>query len=194
MGLQTGQDLSVRELFEAMAVHSANDATVALAERTAKSETAFVARMNRKAGQIGLSERTVFANATGLSSRDLEGFPAAASEGETVMTAKDVALLASYLIRTHPEVLKTTSKDEVVRKGAAEPLRTTNEMLQGQRFGTPGNDGLKTGYTQRAGYCFAGTTKRGGQRLITVVMGADSPEGRFEETKELLAYGWESDE
>lgn len=187
MGLLPGQTVTVRQLFEAMAIHSANDAAVALAEFAAGSEAQFVERMNAKADRIGLSEETHFANATGLSSGDLEGYATAAAEGDTVMTAKDVALLAQHLVETYPEVLQVTKKP-VAGGAKAAHLKTTNEMLPGQRFGTKGNDGLKTGYTERAGYCFTGTTVRNGRRYITVVMGTDTPEARFEETKKLLSY------
>ncbi|MBW5446749.1 D-alanyl-D-alanine carboxypeptidase [Cohnella sp. CFH 77786] len=190
MGLQPRQTLTVRELFEAMAIHSANDATVALAEKMAGTEAEFVKRMNRKAADIGLSGGTHFANATGLSSEDLSEFDTAAADGETRMTAKDAALLAVRLIKEHPEILDTTRQAATVRTSSREALQTTNEMLPGQRFGTAGNDGLKTGYTGRAGYCFTGTTVRNGRRLITVVMGAETPESRFEETRKLLEYGW----
>jgi D-alanyl-D-alanine carboxypeptidase len=188
MGLREGQSSTVRELFEALAIHSANDAAIALAEFIAGSETAFVELMNAKVNEIGLSSGTFFANSTGLSSDDLNQFATAAAEDETVMTAKDVAKLAQYLIVIHPEVLKITKKSAVSGQGVTE-LRTTNEMLPGQRFGTAGNDGLKTGYTKRAGYCFTGTTVINGRRYITVVMGTQSPEARFEETKKLLTYG-----
>lgn len=192
MGLVEGQTLMVKELFDAMAIHSANDATVALAEHVAGSEAEFVDRMNRKAQEIGLSDQTNFANSTGLPSDDLESYATAAAEGDTVMTAEDVALLARYLIETHPEVLKVTKKASASLEGEPDLLRTTNEMLPGQRFGTKGNDGLKTGYTKQAGYCFTGTTVIDGRRFITVVMGASTPEARFEETKKLLAYAKES--
>ncbi|WP_123040889.1 D-alanyl-D-alanine carboxypeptidase family protein [Cohnella candidum] len=191
MGLRAGQNVTVRELFEAMAVHSANDAAVALAEYAAGSEKAFAERMNRKAKQIGLSEETVFANATGLSREDVAAFEAAAADGETEMSAKDAARLAVRLIRTHPELLETTKLAFAPRTDSQAALQTTNEMLPGQRFGTAGNDGLKTGYTGRAGYCFTGTTMREGKRLVTVVMGTSTPEARFEETRKLLEYGWE---
>jgi D-alanyl-D-alanine carboxypeptidase len=190
IGLVQGQKISVKHLFDAVAIHSANDAAVALAEFTAGSEAEFVKRMNVKSKGIGLSADTYFANATGLSSDDLDGYAAASADGDTVMTAKDVALLAQYLIETHPEVLNITKKAEI-GGGQSTELRTTNEMLPGQRFGTKGNDGLKTGYTKRAGYCFTGTTVLDGHRYITVVMGTQTPDARFEETKKLLAYGEE---
>jgi D-alanyl-D-alanine carboxypeptidase len=189
MNLASGQTATVRQLFEAMAIHSANDAAIALAEFTAGSEAEFVKQMNTRAEEIGLSDETHFANATGLSSGDLDDYATAAADGETVMTAKDVAVLARHLINSHPEVLKVTKKASTGVGTKAANLRTTNEMLPGQRFGTKGNDGLKTGYTQKAGYCFTGTTVRNGKRYITVVMGTDTPEARFEETKKLLAYG-----
>ncbi|MEQ4483056.1 D-alanyl-D-alanine carboxypeptidase family protein [Cohnella silvisoli] len=188
MGLVTGQTVTVRQLFNAMAIHSANDAAIALAEFSDGSEANFVKRMNVKSQQIGLSADTHFANATGLSSVDLDNYATAAADGDTEMTAKDVALLARYLIETHPEVLKVT-KQASTTGIENKDLPTTNEMLPGQRYGTKGNDGLKTGYTKRAGYCFAGTTVLDGRRYITVVMGTNSPEARFEETKKLLAYG-----
>ncbi|WP_239613993.1 D-alanyl-D-alanine carboxypeptidase family protein [Cohnella mopanensis] len=191
VGLSRGQSATVKELFNAMAIHSANDASVSLAEYIAGSEAEFVTRMNAKAREIGLSKDTVFANATGLTSVDLDDFATAATDGETVMTAEDVALLARYLIEAYPEVLKITKKSSasvVTGNGEINELKTTNEMLPGQRFGTKGNDGLKTGYTERAGYCFTGTTVVDGRRYITVVMGASTPEARFEETKKLLAY------
>ncbi|TFE29914.1 D-alanyl-D-alanine carboxypeptidase family protein [Cohnella luojiensis] len=188
MGLNEGQIATVKELFDAMAIHSANDATIALAEFIAGSEAEFVRRMNEKAREIGLSGDTHFANATGLSSDDLDSYATAATEGETMMTAKDVALLARYLIETYPEVLKITKQTAAAVASGNNNLQTTNEMLPGRRFGTKGNDGLKTGYTERAGYCFTGTTVVDGRRYITVVMGTSTPESRFEETRKLLAY------
>ncbi|WP_256757201.1 D-alanyl-D-alanine carboxypeptidase family protein [Cohnella sp. WQ 127256] len=187
MGLVKGQVITVRALFDSMAIHSANDATVSLVEYIAGSEAEFVNRMNAKAREIGLSKDTHFANATGLPSDDIQKYMKAASDGDTVMSAEDVALLAHYLIETYPEVLKVTKKS-TTSEDASIRLQTTNEMLPGQRFGTKGNDGLKTGYTQEAGYCFTGTTVIDGKRYITVVMGASTPEARFEETKKLLSY------
>ncbi|MWC30472.1 D-alanyl-D-alanine carboxypeptidase family protein [Paenibacillus sp. MMS18-CY102] len=193
-GLRGGEHRTVKELFESMAVHSANDAAVALAERIGGSERQFVALMNEKAKAIGLSESTKFANATGLSSSDLMGYgESSAAEGETAMTARDVALLARHMIRSYPEVLAITSRAAVgSNRNIADDakLRTTNLMLPGERFAYPGSDGLKTGYTERAGYCFTGTTARGGTRLIAVVMGADSADGRFIETERLYDLGF----
>ncbi len=192
IGARAGEHYTVRELFEAMTVHSANDAAIALAEHAAGSERKFVTWMNERARKIGLSGETFFANATGLSSIDLARFEEAAAEGDTVMTARDTAKLAAHLVRNFPEVLDiTTLRDVAVDGGSASlVLRTTNQMLPGEAYAYKGNDGLKTGYTQRAGYCFTGTTQRGGKRLIAVVMGAASSEARFTETKKLFQYGY----
>ncbi|WP_240353166.1 D-alanyl-D-alanine carboxypeptidase family protein [Cohnella algarum] len=194
MRLKAGQSYTVEELFAAMTVHSANDAAVALAERSAGSEAEFVERMNAKAREIGLSKKTAFGNATGLSRQDLLAFAEASSAKDTVMTAKDVALLARHLITSFPEIVRFTTESAAPGPGenAGETVRlqTTNEMLPGQRFGTAGNDGLKTGYTESAGYCFTGSFLRGGERYITVVMGTETPEARFEETAKLLDAAW----
>jgi D-alanyl-D-alanine carboxypeptidase len=192
IGARAGDRFKVRELFEAMTVHSANDAAIALAEHAAGSELKFAAWMNDRARKIGLSEGTYFANATGLSSADLAMFEEAAADGDTVMTARDTARLAAYLIREYPQVLDiTTLRDVAVDGGNASlVLRTTNQMLPGEAYAYKGNDGLKTGFTSRAGYCFAGTTQRGGKRLIAVVMGAATSEARFTETKKLFQYGY----
>lgn len=190
MGLRPGQSVSIREMFEAMAIHSANDAAVALAEGISGTEPAFVERMNRKAKEIGLSGRTKFANATGLWNGNSNEAGTQSKRGQTRMSAKDAAMLAAHLIRVHPDILQTTRKAETESGSVKAVLRTTNEMLPGGRFGTKGNDGLKTGYTEQAGYCFTGTTERDGRRLITVVMGTATPEARFEETRKLLQFGW----
>ncbi|RIX50601.1 D-alanyl-D-alanine carboxypeptidase [Paenibacillus nanensis] len=189
MGIMEGYSLTVRELFDAMAIYSANDAAVALAEHIAGTEAAFTAMMNEKARSIGLSKDAVFGNATGLSRDDIREYEGAASERDTLLTAKDTARLAGYLIGKYPEVLQITSMGSVKVSTQGQALAATNQMLAEKRFEYPGNDGLKTGYTPDAGYCFTGTVKQGGRRLISVVMGADSMDARFIETKKLFEYG-----
>ncbi|CAM4381934.1 D-alanyl-D-alanine carboxypeptidase family protein [Paenibacillus tarimensis] len=190
MGAEEGQRLTVEELFAAMTVHSANDAAVALAEHAAGTETQFVEWMNEKAQAIGLSKQAFFANATGLSSADLIRFPQAASLEETSLTARDTAKLAAYLVKVHPKVLDVTKRSEVTVDQSRIVLRTTNMMLPGENHAYNGNDGLKTGYTQRAGYCFTGTAERNGKRLIAVVMGTPNSDARFTETEKLFRYGF----
>lgn len=190
IGFGEGEVFSVQELFEAMVIHSANDAAIALAEHVAGSELQFVQLMNRKGRQLGLSVQTVFGNATGLGRQDLVDHREAAAEQETLMTAYDVAILAKLLIEAYPEVLEIASKREatISRK---QPLAATNLMLPGQKHFFAGLDGLKTGYTSAAGYCFTSTAVQDGKRLFTVVMGAGSSDSRFAETKKLLRFGFE---
>ncbi|WP_364143086.1 D-alanyl-D-alanine carboxypeptidase family protein [Paenibacillus sp. LPE1-1-1.1] len=193
IGFDAGDAYTVRELFEAMAVHSANDAAVALAEHVSGSETEFAALMNSRALKLGLSSQTVFANATGLSSEDLLPYAEASANADTVMTAKDTASLAAYLLKKYPEVLEVSSRSSVRLASTSQKLRTTNLMLNGMPYAFPGNDGLKTGYTVQAGYCFTGTARKDGRRLVSVVMGAHTPEQRFIETGLLFDYGFQTD-
>ncbi|MCR2804832.1 D-alanyl-D-alanine carboxypeptidase family protein [Paenibacillus soyae] len=192
MGLAQGDVLTVRELFDAMAIHSANDAAVALAEHVGGSEAAFTERMNRKAAKIGLSDGAVFGNATGLSRTDILPFEGASAATDTLLSAKDTAMLAGYLIGKYPEVLEVASRSSVKVSTQGQALAATNLMLANQPFEYSGSDGLKTGYTPDAGYCFTGTAKRDGKRLISVVMGAESKDSRFVETMKLYELGFSS--
>ncbi len=190
VGMKSGETYTLREMFEALIIHSANDAAIAIAEHLAGSEREFVDSMNRRAREIGLSGRTVFANASGLTAKDLSGFPEAASEGETVMTARDAAMLARWLLQNYPDVVEVTSKRDlsIPQKGIS--LHTTNLMLPGEPYAYDGSDGFKTGYTRSAGYCFTGTAARDGVRLISVVLGTGHAEQRFTETQKLMDYGF----
>ncbi|MDQ8734589.1 hypothetical protein [Paenibacillus sp. LHD-38] len=109
------------------------------------------------------------------------------------MTAKDTASLAAYLLKKYPEVLEVSSRSSVKLTSTSQKLKTTNLMLNGMPYAFPGNDGLKTGYTVQAGYCFTGTAKQDGRRLVSVIMGAHSPEQRFTETSLLFDYGFKTD-
>lgn len=177
-----GDTLTIHDLYQAMVISSANNAAVTLAEEIAGSESNFAELMNQKAKELGLSDDAHFVNATGL-----EGTQS------TVMTAHDVAQLAYRLINDYPEVLETTrlSSSQLDYDGIR--VTSTNMMLTSNNpdIQFEGVDGLKTGYTNQAGYCFAGTAKLGNKRLISVVMGASDETARFIETKKLLAYGFE---
>lgn len=190
MGLAEGDTLTVRELFDAMTIHSANDAAVALAEHVGGTEAAFVELMNERAKRIGMSDETVFGNASGLSAQDIARLAGASHTRDTVMTARDTARLAGHLIGKYPEVLEVASRGSVQVSTSGQALAATNLMLDNKPFAYPGNDGLKTGYTPDAGYCFTGTVKRDGKRLISVVMGTDTSESRFVETTKLYKYGF----
>ncbi|MDQ0110776.1 D-alanyl-D-alanine carboxypeptidase family protein [Paenibacillus harenae] len=190
VGFNAGESFTVRELFEALTVHSANDAAVAIAEHAAGSEPEFVKLMNSRADRIGMSEQALFANATGLNRNDLTAFAESASDGDTMLTASDVALLAGHLLNKYPEVLEVSSRSSIKLASSGHRLASTNLMLEDMPFAYPGNDGLKTGYTPEAGYCFTGTAKQDGRRLITVVMGSATSESRFEETQKLFKFGF----
>lgn len=190
MGLQAGDLFTIRELFDAMTIYSANDAAVALAEHIGGTEKQFVTLMNERAQRIGLSAGSEFGNASGLSKSDLAPFAGSAAEKDTMLTAKDTAMLAGYLIGKYPEILAVTSRRSVKIATSGQSLAATNWMLEEQPYAYSGNDGLKTGYTPSAGYCFTGTAKRDGRRLISVVMGAPDKETRFTETKVLYDLGF----
>jgi D-alanyl-D-alanine carboxypeptidase (penicillin-binding protein 5/6) len=190
----------VSELYDAMVIYSANGATIALTEVIAGSETKFVKMMNDKAKELGLKDYK-FVNSTGLNNRDYHGeHPQGTdAEEENVMSARAVAQLAFHLINDFPDVLKTASTPaKVFREGTTDriEMKNWNWMLPSLVYGYPGMDGLKTGTTDFAGYCFTGTATRDGKRFITVVQNAvdDSGEGgykaRFDETKKMLDYGF----
>lgn len=181
--VQVGARLTVRDLFHAMAISSANNAAVALAEHIAKTEEDFTKLMNEKAKQLELSTHTNFVNATGLANEQNE---------ESQMTALDVAKLAQNLLKKYPNVLEITKLTSYELNQNGVILKTTNKMLYAgnKKLYFQGIDGLKTGFTDEAGYCFTGTAKKGGKRMISVVMGTSDDAERFKETKKLFAYGF----
>ncbi|MCK8824909.1 D-alanyl-D-alanine carboxypeptidase family protein [Fuchsiella alkaliacetigena] len=173
--LSAGERMPVQTLLEAVAIASANDATVALSEHVAGSKEEFVRMMNRRAEQLGMNN-TKFVNTTGL--------PVVG--GNHYASAYDIALMSRELILNYPEVLDWTAiwMDEI-RDGEF-ILYNTNKLLR--RY--PGVDGLKTGWTTEAGYSLAATATRDGRRLISVIMKTDSEEERLEESAKLLNYGF----
>ncbi|MBE3563290.1 MAG: D-alanyl-D-alanine carboxypeptidase [Hydrogenibacillus schlegelii] len=189
--LNAGEKRTVRELFEAMAIYSANDATVALAEAVAGTETAFVERMNEKAQALGLTH-THFVTATGYPEDELGPYRPNVP-GEQTMSARDAALLGLALLRDHPEVLQFTSiPKKTFREGEANPLEMINWnwLLPGLPYAYEGTDGLKTGHTEAAKFSITATAKRGDMRLVAVVIGAESEKGRFEAARKLFDYGF----
>lgn len=192
---------TIRELYEAMAIYSANAATVAIAETIAGTETEFLKLMNKKAEEIGL-EGYKFVNSTGLNNSDLFGMHPAGTgpEDENIMPARSVAKLAYHLLKDHPEVLETSSiPKKVFREGTDDAINMANWnwMLPGLVAEYEGVDGLKTGTTNLAGSCFTGTAERNGTRLIGVVMNAVDSSGkdsdktaRFDAMAKLLDYGF----
>ncbi|MEK9200231.1 D-alanyl-D-alanine carboxypeptidase family protein [Lysinibacillus halotolerans] len=191
---------TIKELYEAMAIYSANAATAAIAETIAGSETEFIKLMNEKAEEIGLEDYK-FVNSTGLNNSDLFGMhpEGTKAEDENVMPAKSVAKLAYHLLKDHPEVLETSSiPKKYFREGTDDQIEMENWnwMLKGLVSQYEGVDGLKTGSTPFAGQCFTGTAERNGTRLIAVVMNAVDAKGnesrlaRFDAAKKLFDYGF----
>ena len=170
--LKPGEEMTVDDLLKAVAVQSANDATVCLAEYVAGSEEAFVQLMNQKAAELGM-ENTNFACCAGL---DNEGH---------YSTARDIALMSRALLR-YPKITDyTTIWMDTLRNGATS-LVNTNRLV---RF-YQGATGLKTGTTGKAGVCISASAERDGLRLIAVVLGSASGKERFQAASTLLDYGF----
>ncbi|MEI2357831.1 D-alanyl-D-alanine carboxypeptidase family protein [Mesobacillus zeae] len=189
IGLTQGEDYTVKELYQGMAIFSSNASSVALAEVVSGTEKNFVELMNKKARELGLEDYK-FVNSTGLNNSELLGQIAAGGPNEeNVMSAKATAKLAYRLINDYPEVLETASTPKLKFKDGRE-YPNFNWMLPTLTFAYEGVDGLKTGSTDFAGYCFTSTAKKGDQRFITVVMKADSKISRFSETRKILDYAF----
>lgn len=192
--LENGGSYTVKELYEAMAIYSANGATIALAETIAGKEADFVKMMNDKAKEFGLKNYK-FVNSTGLTNKDLKGLhpEGTTPDEENKMSARDVAILAQHLMQDFPKVLDTAKiPKKVFQEGGKYPIQMDNWnwMLKGLVKQYEGVDGLKTGHTPEAGYCFTGTAERNGMRLISVVINTSSNTSRFDETKKLFDYGF----
>ncbi len=175
--LQAGEEYKVEDLLKCIAVSSANDAVVAMAEKISGSEEAFVSEMNAKVKELGLVN-THFANPHGLDNEN------------HYSTAHDMARIAQELLK-HEDILRFTSiyEDYLTKPDGSQVwLVNTNRLV---RF-YDGVDGLKTGYTTEAGYCLTATAKKNDLRLISVVMNASSADARSKDTATLLTYGFNS--
>lgn len=173
--LQPGEEMSVRDLMKGISMASANDATVALAERIAGSEDNFVKMMMEHAKKLGL-KNTNFVNPTGL------------DEDNHYSTAYDLSLIARELMK-HEQIFEFSSLyEDYLRVDTPNKfwLVNTNKLV---RF-YEGADGLKTGFTDNAKYCMAVTAKRGNMRLLAIILGEDVSKVRNQETVSLLDYGF----
>ena len=172
MFLETGEQLSVHDMLKGIAVASANDGCVAMAEFLEGSETAFVEKMNEKAKELGM-ENTCFMNTNGL------------DEDGHYSSARDVAIMSQALLR-HPLIFDyTTIWTDSLRDGKFK-LANTNKLI---RFYN-GANGLKTGSTSKALCCISAAAKRDDMQLIAVVLGAPTSAKRFSSAKALLDYGF----
>ena len=177
--LEDGETLPLRDMLKAVAIASANDAAVALAEHLAGSHEQFVEHMNARARELGMND-TQFKNSTGL---DADGH---------FSSAYDIALLSRHLALYYPEALELTKvyQDKLQlphrRKEKVFNLDNRNKLVLFYQ----GADGLKTGFTSTSGYCLAATAKRGETRMVAVVLGSADPKLRQAETIKLLNFGF----
>ena len=171
MFIKEGTEVMFQDLVMGMVVQSGNDASVALAEHVAGSEPAFAEMMNQYTLSLGMTN-SYFLNSTGL------------PDDGHVSTARDMAILSISLIRDFPDHYALYKQTEFTFNDIHQPNR--NRLL----FLDKSVDGIKTGYTDAAGFCLAASAERSGMRLVTVVLGADSEESRIRDTKKLLSYGF----
>ncbi len=169
--IEVGKMIKLEDLLKGMIIQSGNDASVALAEHVAGSEGTFVLFMNDYAQEIGM-ENSRFENSSGLPHKD------------QYTTAKDMALLSSVIINEFPDFYDWYGQKEFTYNNIKQINR--NKLL----FTDSTVDGLKTGWTQKAGYCLATSANRVGMRLLSVVLGSSSPAVRTAETEKLLDYGF----
>lgn len=173
--LEAGEEMTVEELLKAIAIASANDASVALAEHIAGTEEEFVKRMNEKVKTLGL-ENTHFSNSTGLPAKN------------HYSSARDMAMMAKELLK-HEEITNYTSLyEDYLRENTDKKfwLVNTNRLVKFYE----GVDGLKTGYTSEAKFCLAATAKKNNMRMISVVMGAENTKQRNQDITKMFDYAF----
>lgn len=173
--LEEGETMTVKELLKAIAIGSANDASMAMAEKIAGSEEEFVKMMNEKAKELGL-KNTHFVNPSGLPVED------------HYSSAKDMAIMAKALLQYDKITGYTGRYEDYLREDTDDKfwLVNTNRLIKFY----PGVDGLKTGYTNEAKYCLTATAKKNGMRVIAVVMGAPTPKSRNGQITNMLDYAF----
>ncbi|NLW45102.1 MAG: D-alanyl-D-alanine carboxypeptidase [Syntrophomonadaceae bacterium] len=170
--LEPGEKMSYRDMMVAIAVGSANDACVAVAEHLEGSHEAFVEKMNKKAAELGM-KNTHYVNSYGL------------HDPNHYSTARDMAILGRYALN-FPELLELTSIKEYDLRGGEFKLYNTNKLL----WWYEGADGFKTGWHNEAKYCLVSTVKRNNLRLVAVVMGCPEPRGNFSDSMAIYNYGF----
>lgn len=171
MYLELDSEVTVQELLKGMIIQSGNDASVALAEFVAGSEDSFAAMMNQYAKRLGL-QQTHYMNSTGMPAEN------------HITTARDITRMAWALIKHFPEYYTLYSEKEYTYNGITQHNR--NALL----WRDPSVDGVKTGYTEAAGYCLVSSAKRNQMRLISVVMGTENKKARASESQKMLNYGF----
>lgn len=170
MWIEVGKQVNLKDLHKGVVISSGNDASVAVAEHLAGSESAFADVMNQHAALLGMTGSN-FVNAHGL------------PDAEHYMTARDLAILSKAILK-YPEEYALYSQPDYTYNNITQTNR--NRLL----WKDDSVDGLKTGHTEEAGFCLVSSAKRNGMRLISVVMGAKSQSAREIESQKLLSYGF----
>ncbi|MFZ3588558.1 D-alanyl-D-alanine carboxypeptidase family protein [Bacillus sp. DJP31] len=173
--LEAGEEMTVEEMLKGIAIASGNDASVAMAERIAGSEEAFVKMMNQKVKDLGL-KNTNFVNPTGLPAEN------------HYSTAHDMALMSKELLKYELITKFTSLYEDYLRQDTDKKfwLVNTNKLVKFY----PGVDGLKTGFTREAMYCLTATAKKDNMRVVAVVMGAPTPKERNAQVSKMLDYAF----
>ena len=174
--LEPGEEMTTDEMLRGIAIASGNDASVAMAERIAGSEEAFVQKMNTRAQELGLKD-TKFQNPTGLPAKD------------HYSTAHDMAIIAKELLKFDDAITKYTGQyEDYLREDTDKKfwLVNTNRLVKFY----PGVDGVKTGFTQEAKYCLTATAKKDDMRVIAVVFGAPTPKDRNAQITKMLDFAF----
>ena len=171
MFIEVNKQVTVRELLDGIIIQSGNDASVALAEHISGDESVFAGLMNQYAGRLGMMN-SHFVDATGL------------PDEQHYSTAHDMALLGAALIRDYPDIYEIHSRKEFTFNGIKQLNRNRLLWLDNTV------DGIKTGHTEKAGYCLVASAQRDDMRLIVVVMGTESEKARASAVQALLNYGF----
>ena len=190
--LNEGESYTVKSLVESMMIVSADGSTEALALADAGSVQAFNEKMKEVAHEAGVTDAEIY-NMIGLPNSDLGNLKLknVGDDQENKFSAKDIALISKYLVNNYPEVIDITKQKNVDFKISADQtynMENINYMLEGS-YAAPKNgiiDGLKTGFTDEAGYCFVGTGTFNGQRVITVILNASDYNKQFAETNKMI--------
>lgn len=174
--LKDGEVFPLSEMMQAIIIHSANDAALAVAEHIGGSSEAFVDLMNERAHELGLKDTTYHSP---------HGLPPGKGQEADMTSAYDLAVLARELVK-YPEIMKWAGTKETTFRGGAMILRNTNRLVRDTNW----VDGLKTGFYREAGFCVTATAMRNDVRLIAVVLGATRKEDSFNEAAKLLNKGF----
>ena len=174
--LKQGEVFPLSEMMQAIVIHSANDASVAVAEAVAGSSEAFVVLMNERAKQLGMNDTTY---------RSVHGLPPGKGQQPDISSAQDLATVARELVK-YPDVMKWAGTKEAPFRQGAMTLTNTNRLVRETNW----VDGLKTGYYREAGFNVTATAQRDGMRLIAVILGAPQKHDCFAEAGKLLTKGF----